>query len=65
MLKEKSEFAEQGSSLANFLQSAEASLFIPVCEMNVESGCLSVHDSLYFSPELVSMDILINASRSS
>lgn len=30
------------------LQKLEANIFIPVCNMFVDRGCLSVHDSLYF-----------------
>lgn len=50
--KERIDFVKRGSTLANYLQSLEASIFIPVCEKFANEGCLSVHDSLYFVPEI-------------
>lgn len=43
---------EQKEGLASTLQREESDLFIPVCTEFAERGCLSVHDSLYFKPEL-------------
>lgn len=43
-------FKSQNTTIANYLQSLEAEIFIPVCDKYVSRGCLSVHDSLYFVP---------------
>lgn len=43
---------EQKEGLASTLQREESDLFIPVCTEFAEKGCLSVHDSLYFKPDL-------------
>ena len=43
---------EQKEGLASTLQREESDLFIPVCTEFAERGCLSVHDSLYFKPDL-------------
>jgi len=45
--KERTEIVNDNGSMANFLQGAEARIFIPVCEM-FPDDCLSVHDSIYF-----------------
>lgn len=50
--KERKIFMKQNTTLADYLQSLEAEIFIPVCEKYVSRGCLSVHDSLYFVPGL-------------
>lgn len=42
---------KQLNGLANFLQSIEADLFIPICE-RYSDDCLSVHDSLYYTKRI-------------
>lgn len=43
---------EQKEGLASILQREESELFIPVCTEFAERGCLSIHDSLTYKPEL-------------
>lgn len=43
---------KQKEGLALTLQKEESDLFIPVCTEFAHLGCLSVHDSLYFKPDL-------------
>jgi hypothetical protein len=43
---------EQKENLASTLQREEAELFIPGCTEFANRGCLSVHNSLYFKPDL-------------
>jgi len=46
---------EQKEELAAQLQREESDLFIPICTEFADLGCLSVHDSLAFKPELKSI----------
>lgn len=48
---ERNELNRNNSTIANYLQSEEAQLFIPVCE-SFPLECLSVHDSLYFTGDI-------------
>lgn len=49
-----SKVQEEKENLAAKLQREESEIFIPVCTQFAKEGCLSVHDSLYFKPELYS-----------
>lgn len=52
VMKLNRELSKEGNKLVNILQKEEASIFIPVATKYALEGCLSVHDSLYFKPEL-------------
>lgn len=43
---------KENKKLVNVLQREESSIFVPVATKYALKGCLSVHDSLYFKPEL-------------